>query len=107
MSRGLRALVVAAVLGLFAVYRVPLVPAWRLCGWYWLTGWPCPLCGLTRAMSQLMHGQVRSALELNALSPLVVVVLLVFVWRAALPGWVWKVFAVLAVVYDAGRIALV
>jgi hypothetical protein len=106
MSRGWRAGLVAALFTFFALYRAPLVPQFRLCGFYWLTGLPCPLCGLTRAMCQLFHGQMRSALELNALSPLVVVLLLALVWRAALPGWVWIGFGSVALVYDVWRILL-
>jgi Protein of unknown function (DUF2752) len=106
MTRAWRAGLVAALFAFFALYRAPLVPQFRLCGWYWLTGWPCPLCGLTRAMCQLFHAQLRSALELNALSPLVVVLLLALVWRPALPGWVWIGFGGAAFVYDIWRILL-
>ena len=106
MSRGWRAGFVAALFSIFALYPAPLVPQFRLCGFYWLSGWPCPLCGLTRAMCQLCHGQVRSALELNAMSPLVVILLLAQVWRPALPGWVWIGFGSAAIVYDVWRIVL-
>ncbi len=102
--RAWRAGFLAALFTFFALYQAPLVPEFRLCGFYWLTGWPCPLCGLTRAMSQLFHGHMRSAIELNALSPLVIVLLVALVWRAALPGWVWKWFGGAALVYDVWRI---
>jgi hypothetical protein len=106
MTRGWRAVAVAALFTVFALYRAPLVPQFRLCGFYWLTGWPCPLCGLTRAMCQLFHGELGSALQLNALSPLVVILLLAIVWRPALPGWVWIAFGGAAIVYDIVRILL-
>jgi Protein of unknown function (DUF2752) len=106
MSRPWRAALVGALFAFFALYRTPLVPQFRLCGMYWLTGWPCPLCGLTRAMSQLFHGELRSALELNALSPLVAIVLLALVWRPTLPAWLWTSLAGVALVYDAWRILL-
>ena len=106
MSRAWRTGLVGALFTFFAVYSVPLTPKIRLCGWYWLTGWPCPLCGMTRAMSQLFHGEFRSALELNALSPLVVIVLLALVWRPTLPRWMWKGLAGILVVYDAWRIVM-
>ena len=106
MSRAWRTGFVAALFTFFAVYSVPLIPKIRLCGWYWLTGWPCPLCGMTRALSQLFHGEFRSALELNALSPLVVIVLLAWVWRPTLPGWLWQGLAGMLLLYDAWRIVI-
>ncbi|MDD5543852.1 MAG: DUF2752 domain-containing protein [Acidobacteriia bacterium] len=54
---------------------VPLEPRWTLCAYEHLTGRPCPLCGLTRALSLLLHGQWASALHFNVLSPLVLVML--------------------------------
>jgi hypothetical protein len=61
---------------------------------------------MTRSLSQLFHGQWRSALELNALSPLVVVLLLALVWRPALPGWVWQALLGVGLTYDAWRIVV-
>ena len=57
-------------------------------------------------MGQLFHGEFRSALELNALSPLVVIVLLVLVWRPTLPPWLWKGLAGMMLVYGAWRIVV-
>ena len=71
-----------------------------LCGFQWLTGRPCPLCGLTRAMFQLAKGHWRQALEYHALSPLVVVIL-VAVWRRAAVPWVHV--AALFLGYGVGR----
>ncbi len=45
-------------------------PHLRLCGFYWLTGHPCPLCGLTRAMFALAKGHFAEAIHFNALAPL-------------------------------------
>ena len=106
MTRTWRTGFVGALFTFFAVYCVPLAPKIRLCGWYWLTGWPCPLCGMTRAMGQLFHGEFRSALELNALSPLVVIVLLALVWRPTLPAWLWKGLAGVLLVYGVWRIVI-
>jgi hypothetical protein len=41
-----------------------------LCGFRWLTGHPCPLCGLTRALTALAMGRPMEALALHPLSPL-------------------------------------
>jgi hypothetical protein len=67
-------------------------------GWFWLffamrgsggtvcvfkniTGWPCPACGSTGGVMQLLHGEFYSALLLNPLSYLLAVGLVV------LPLW--------------------
>jgi hypothetical protein len=39
-----------------------------LCGFHWLTGHPCPLCGLTRALTALAGGHPMEALALHPLS---------------------------------------
>ncbi|MFN8005939.1 MAG: DUF2752 domain-containing protein [Terriglobia bacterium] len=46
-----------------------------LCAFHGLTGKPCPLCGMTRAMSLLVQGQWKAACELNLLSPLILFLL--------------------------------
>ncbi len=69
-SAALRA---ASALLLFAAlwsFGVPSEPAVRLCGFHWLTGRPCPLCGMTRALFALAKGRWNEALGFNALSPL-------------------------------------
>lgn len=55
----------------FALLR-SVTPAFILtCPMMWLTGLPCPLCGLTRAMFLLAKGEWTNAVELHALSPLI------------------------------------
>lgn len=49
-----------------------------------LTGYLCPGCGMTHAVSALLAGQVRKAVEYNALS---VTVLPVLVWYLAFRGY--------------------
>lgn len=36
-----------------------------VCGWRWLTGLPCPLCGGVRCLDALSHGEILRALALN------------------------------------------
>lgn len=69
--------VVVAGLALLSLrfYDVPLQPKFTMCGFHWLTGRPCPFCGMTRALSQLAKGCWREAFHFNALSPLVFLVL--------------------------------
>lgn len=63
----LRLLVVGSSLGWVAFGRLPKV---ELCGFHWLTGLRCPLCGMTRALVALLHGEWDRAIALHALSPL-------------------------------------
>jgi len=64
---------VAAALAVFTVlwcFTPPAEPGIRLCGFHWLTGRDCPLCGLTRALFALAKGHWSQAIGFNALSPL-------------------------------------
>ncbi len=47
-----------------------------------LTGWWCPMCGLTRGTARLLRGDVGGAVAMNPLTPLVVTVV-VIAWTLA------------------------
>jgi hypothetical protein len=82
----------AASIALLAVLRsftVPADPHIRLCGFYWLTGRPCPLCGMTRALFALAHGQWTEALHFHALSPLGLILVLSALWDFPLRSRLW------------------
>jgi len=72
------------VLAVGIVGSFTLRPGWEspvpTCFGYWLTGIPCPLCGMTRAMIQLAHGRFVEAIQFH---PAVVLV-----FPALLAGWV-------------------
>ena len=95
----------AAVLGLFAVMYFFSPPAIPLCGFRWLTGHPCPLCGLTRALLALAKGHVGAALRFHALSPLAVMMLGALVWNRPLWPRFWTCCAVAFGVYGVWRLA--
>ena|SRR5579862_8718828 len=82
-------------------FSPPSEPRIPLCGFRWLTGLPCPLCGMTRAMFALAKGHWSQAVHLNALSPLGFVMLgsLFFesTWRGRLWSWGVGAFAVYGV----------
>ena len=61
-------------------FSVPGDPGVRLCGFHWLTGRPCPLCGLTRALFALAKGHWTEAVHFNALSPLAFAMLFALFW---------------------------
>ncbi|HVO97929.1 MAG TPA: DUF2752 domain-containing protein [Bryobacteraceae bacterium] len=60
----------AALFLALLLFTPPADPHFRLCGFYWLTGHPCALCGMTRAMFALAKGHVAEAVRFNALAPL-------------------------------------
>ena len=90
----------------FALYDAPLEPKFHLCGFLWLTGLDCPLCGMTRALCFLMKGQFSQAIQLHALSPLAAVTLAWLGVRSELPEWGWKALGVIFLIYGAGRMFL-
>jgi len=65
-----RATLAAALLLTLILFTPPADPHFRLCGFYWLTGHPCALCGMTRAMFALAKGHIVEAVRFNALAPL-------------------------------------
>jgi len=40
------------------------------CNFYFVTGLPCPACGMTTSFALLMHGDVRNSLRANAVGTL-------------------------------------
>ena len=81
----------AALLLLAALYTItiPAEPALRLCAFHWLTGRPCPLCGLTRALFALGKGHLREAIAFNALSPMAFAMIFTLFWPGRLRTKLW------------------
>jgi hypothetical protein len=82
-----------AMLGIAAVR--PLLPIETVppCPLRTVTGIPCPLCGMTRGVTALVHGDVTEALLLNPASYVAVALAVVFLvqWRfkrVVVPTWV-------------------
>lgn len=86
---GWRVAASAAVLALLCSFTPPADPRIRLCGFYWLTGRPCPLCGLTRAVFALAKGHWAEALHFHMLSPLGLAMLLSLFWETPLRAKLW------------------
>jgi uncharacterized protein DUF2752 len=104
----------------FVFLPVSLHPRFSVCGFLWLTGRPCPFCGLTRAMSCLLKGEITQALAFHPLSPLVLFAILMtllggplqMVWERV--GWrtlskeglqlFWRVSLPVFLAYGAWRI---
>jgi len=87
LKRAAPALILLAVLWYFAPAAEP---PFRICGFYWLTGRPCPLCGLTRALFALAKGHWADAIGFNALSPLAFAMIFALFWNGRLRAWLWQ-----------------
>ncbi|MGC9947240.1 MAG: DUF2752 domain-containing protein [Bryobacteraceae bacterium] len=85
-----RAAAAMALFGALWYFTVPAYPAVRLCGFHRLTGRPCPLCGLTRALFALAKGHWAEAVHFNALSPLAFAMLFALFWNGGMRAWLWK-----------------
>ena len=90
----------------FALYDAPVEPKFHICGFLWLTGLPCPLCGMTRALCFLLKGQFHQAIQLHALSPVAAVTLAALGLNVTLPTWSWKLLGATFVIYGAGRMLM-
>jgi Protein of unknown function (DUF2752) len=62
---------------------------WGVCGFLWLTGHPCPLCGMTRAMFALAKGHFGEAVRFNALAHLGFVMVFSLFWSSKFTGRLW------------------
>jgi hypothetical protein len=105
MSRiAIRFALAAALFGTLLVFTPPAEPHVRLCGFYWLTGHPCALCGLTRAIFALAKGHVVEAVRFNALAPLGFAMIFSLFWDGKTTGRLWSVGAAAFAVYGVCRI---
>jgi hypothetical protein len=95
---------ILVLLGIFAVLYCFTPPVLPLCGFRRLTGRPCPLCGLTRAMFALAKGHWSDAIAFHALSPVAALMLVGLLWNR--PTWVrvWLPCVIAFGVYGVWRI---
>lgn len=84
----------------------PARPILNLCGFHWLTGRPCPLCGLTRGLFALAKGRLTEAEHLNALTPLGFAMLFSLFWNFSWREWLWRIGSAAFAVYGAIRLAM-
>ena len=78
------AVVAMAAAGAVGAYFDPVTAGFfPVCPLYTLTGYACPGCGLTRGFHALFHGDVLTALDFNALTP-VWAVIFAYVWVSML-----------------------
>jgi hypothetical protein len=83
---------------------IPAEPMLPLCPFHWLTGIPCPLCGLTRGLFALAKGRGSEAIHFNALTPLALAMLLSLFWPSAWRTQLWRSGLASFAVYGVYRI---
>jgi hypothetical protein len=105
MSRVVIRCALAAVLfGALWIFTPPAEPHVRWCGFYWLTGHPCALCGLTRAMFALAKGHLAEAVGFNALAPLGFAMIFSLFWNSRMTGRIWSVGIAAFALYGVWRV---
>jgi len=81
-----------------------------LCPFRLLTGMLCPLCGITRGVSDVLHGDWLAAIRHHVLSPLAAVVmacvLILSLLGRSLPNRVWVYLGAAILVFGFGRLGL-
>ena len=87
-----------AVLALF--WFNPTIAGFYLrCYFHELTGWYCPGCGTTRALHQLLHGNMAAAFRFNPLAILLLPLVGYFAVRGhrggVKPIWIWVLVGVI------------
>jgi hypothetical protein len=103
-----RAALIASGSALILLWAYTPGDALPLCGFHWLTGYPCPFCGLTRGMCEMAKGNWQAAIEYHALSPLVFLMLTAMMVLNIWPRWKrisvpWAHVSVLFLGYGLGR----
>lgn len=96
----------ASLLAALSFFTVPARPGLELCGFHWLTGRPCPLCGITRALFALAKGQWTVALHFNALSPLAFAMLFSLFWSGPVRSRLWTAGIGAFALYGVARVIL-
>ena len=80
-----RRLVPVSLIAAFVLLPASALPKVLFCPFHLLTGQPCPLCGLTRALCHLAKGGWQEALALHPLSPLVLLAIVLAACAVRLP----------------------
>jgi hypothetical protein len=94
----------AGLFGVLFIFTPAPEPRFHLCGFYWLTGHPCALCGMTRAMFALAKGHFADAVRFNALAPLGFAMVFSLFWNGKMTGRIWSVGVAAFAIYGVWRI---
>jgi hypothetical protein len=93
----------AALFGALWTFTPPAEPRFHWCGFYWLTGHPCALCGMTRAMFALAKGHFMEAERFNGLAPLGFSMVFSLFFSARIAGRIWPAGIAAYAVYGVCR----
>ena len=77
-------LVLIGALCLHVILSSLNLPAWE-CPFFRLTGVPCPGCGLTRACTALLRGEVQTAFKFHAFAPVFILLIAMLLASTMLP----------------------
>ena len=94
----------AVLLAAMAWIALPATPVFQICGFSWLTGRPCPLCGLTRGLFALAKGEWSAALHFNALSPLAFAMVFSLFWDGSARARLWTLGLAAFAIYGVLRL---
>lgn len=61
------------------------LPTFSICGFRFLTGLLCPLCGMTHGMCYWMHGEWKAAIHWHLLTPIPFAILLLLPFHTKIP----------------------
>jgi hypothetical protein len=84
---------------------LPAEPRVPLCLFHWLTGIPCPLCGLTRGLFALVKGHFTQAVHFNALTPLGFAMVFSLFWHGPWRAPLWTAGLAAFAIYGVYRVA--
>jgi hypothetical protein len=79
LALGIAAAGAAQIVGAFFGMGIP-------CAFHWMTGIPCPGCGLTRSISALLRGRLSDSFWLHPLGPLLFLALVMALVTGIMPG---------------------
>jgi hypothetical protein len=100
----IRMAMAAGLFGVLLIFAPAAEPRFHLCGFYWLTGHPCALCGMTRAMFALAKGHFADAVRFNALAPLGFAMVFSLFWNGKMTGRIWSVGVTAFAIYGVWRV---
>ena len=86
-NRARQALLVAILMLIATVIDPDRPLPTEVCLWNRVTGWPCPTCGLTRALCHAMRGEWAASLRFHPAGVLVVVGLAGWALWSACEAW--------------------
>lgn len=78
------ALILAGAAGLQLTLVSLSLPGWE-CPIFRITGIPCPGCGLSRAVTLLLHGDLKGSLTYHAFAPILLLTMVIIFLAALLP----------------------